>query len=322
MLRLVQLGLTLLLATVCLAQMNQPKRLILKDGSYQSVTKWEVKGDRVRYLSAERFEWEEIPNSLVDWAATNKWEKDRASGTLSPEGAAADAEEKAEREAEAARHPQIAPGLNLREEGVFLLDTYNNQQQLVEIVQNGADLKKNMKGNILRATINPIASARQTVEIKGLHALVQSHVSQPSLFINVDTGEQSQSDQGKNADSPPVRDPSQRFRLIKAQPRKDARVVSTLKIAITGHTKQEEQFIPAQVQALSGGWYKITPSSPLAAGEYAVAEMLSDKDMNLYVWDFGVNPSAPANPTAWKPAPVQDNKTGTNDSPVLKSPKK
>ena len=67
----------LLLALTASAQQTA-KRLILKDGSYQLVTKYEVKGDRVRYLSAERNEWEEVPNSLVDWAATNKFEKDRA----------------------------------------------------------------------------------------------------------------------------------------------------------------------------------------------------------------------------------------------------
>src|SRR5271168_4743237 len=141
------------------------RRLILKDGSYQLVTKYEGKGDRVRYKSAERDEWEELPSELVDWPATEKYEKDRATSAI-PEAAAIDKETDADRAAELSRLPQVAPGLRLPEDsGVFLLDNFQGQPQLVELQQAEGDIKSNTRGNILRGALNPVASAKQTVEL-------------------------------------------------------------------------------------------------------------------------------------------------------------
>src|SRR5271154_867096 len=113
------------------------RRLILKDGSYQSVTRYEVKGDRVRYMSAERNEWEELPSSLVDWPATEKYEKDRAAGASVPEAVQLDKEIEAEEAKAEADLPQVAPGLRLPEDtGVFLFDSYKGEPQLVEVQQN------------------------------------------------------------------------------------------------------------------------------------------------------------------------------------------
>ena len=41
-------------------------KLYLKDGSYHAVREYQVQGDRIRYFSTERGEWEEIPTELVD----------------------------------------------------------------------------------------------------------------------------------------------------------------------------------------------------------------------------------------------------------------
>src|SRR6476660_2416555 len=179
-------ALFLVAATPALSQ-QLAKRLILKDGTYQLATRGEVKGERVRYLSAERNEWEEVPNSLVDWAATDKYEKDRAAGKPAPEAVELDKELEAERQADEARSPHVAPGLRLPDDGgVVLLDNYQNKPELVELQQSGGEVNKNMKGNILRAAINPIASAKQTIELPGLHAKIQAHATLPAIYVNVE----------------------------------------------------------------------------------------------------------------------------------------
>jgi len=281
------------------AAQNLAKRLILKDGSYQLAAKYEVKGDRVRYYSAERGEWEEIPKNLIDWDATDKYEQGRLRGAPSPEAVELDKELEAEQKAEEARSPHVAPGLRLPEEGgVFLLDTFQNQPQLDELQQSGGELNKNTKSNILRAAINPLASSKQTIELDGPRAKIQSHTGVPAIYVNIDP----QNATGVPAAAePPLLPSTERFKIVRAEIKNGKRIAGAIKIAPYGKVKADERFVAATVQELGGGWVKLSPREPLASGEYAVAEMLGKEGMNLYVWDFGVNPSAPANAFAWKP---------------------
>lgn len=297
------------------------KRLILKDGSYQITDKWEIRGERVRYYSRERSDWEELPHALVDWVATEKFNArvDAPGG----EGRATeikeiDKEEAAERAKEAAKTPQVAPGVTLPSSGgVYMLDTYRGQPQLVELVQNGGELNKQMGKNIMRSIINPIAvSSRQTIELKGLRSRVQSHVAQPEIFLDINLGDESNS---PNLSTDKTKtDQSGRFQIVKLDKTKTARIIGDLKIYIYGKVKQEQKMIETAAGFLPGNeWLKIYPKKPLEHGEYAVVEMLGPKEMNLYVWDFGVDPGAPENPTSWKPVQSKEAMTGTDESPLL-----
>jgi hypothetical protein len=288
---------------------QEPQRLIMKDGSYQAASKWEITGDRVRYYSVERYDWEEIPKDLVDWPATEKYNKELAGVRDATIKEIAKADEADEREA-----PLVIPGLRLPNTGgVFLLDTFKNQQQLVELIQNGSDLNKHTSRNILRSVMNPLGgSSTQTLELKGEHARVQSHVAQPVIFMNVDTSGTAEPAFTQKASDKDQK--SNRYGLVRAEKKKDLRVVGKLNVAMFGKVDQKESWIPLIASAL-GDWTKLTPTETLAPGEYAVVELLDKKQINLFVWDFGVDPAAPQNPGAWLPR--QPGTASPDQTPAL-----
>ena len=333
------------LSLYCPAQ-DLAKRLILKDGSYQLVTRYEVKSDRVRYKSAERDEWEELPTAMVDWQATEKYEKERATSAI-PEAAALDKEADNAREAERSQLPQVAPGLRLPEDsGVFLLDNYQGEPQLVEMQQTEGDINRNIKANILRGPLSPIANNKQSVELEGEHASLHAHVAMPSIYIKVDEEERKQPAAGETASaqmSQPSLDapraepqhpqqpqqaqrpqqpqqpeqalvPFNRFRIVRAKVKSGKRLVSNLKRNADGKVSQNQDFVNTTIDRISGGWFKLTPTHALEPGEYALIEIQGNEGMNLYLWDFSVDPKAPANVNPWKPdvKPAEPQKAKEN----------
>ncbi len=286
----------------CAAQ-AQSKRLILKDGSYQIATKWEIKDDRVRFFSVERNEWEEIPNSLVDWDATKKYEEYRTAGKESKEAAELEKEMQEEREEEELRSPHVSAGLRLPPGGgVYALDTYLALPELVPLDQSTGEVNRHTGHNVLRTAINPLAGAKSTIEIAGTRSKIQIHASLPAIYINLDASAEA-SDSTKQGQGPEL--PWDRYRIVRAEVKGDRRIVGTLKSSVTGKSSQEQEAVPATAEQMSQGWIKLTPKAPLEPGEYAVAELLGKQGMNSYVWDFGVHPDAPANLAVIRPDPSE-----------------
>ena len=302
---------TLLLPSSTPAQ-TATKRLILKDGSYQVTTKWEIQGDRVHYFSAERNEWEDVPNSLVDWKATNQYEKDLAAGKMSPEAIQLEKELEAQRAEDESKSPHVAPGLRLPEEGgVYALDTYLTEPQLVPLDQTGGEVNRHTGHNVLRGVINPVGGSKHTIELPGASSKLQIHAALPTIYINLDAGEDE--DHADKAKKSAAELPWDRFRIVRAQVKGDKRIVGAIKIAVYGKASQEEQVVSADAEQLGQGWIKLTPKAPLQPGEYALAELLAKQGMNSYVWDFGVHPDAPANMSVIKPETSQKKSSESLD---------
>ncbi|HEY0785832.1 MAG TPA: hypothetical protein VGD62_08155 [Acidobacteriaceae bacterium] len=321
---------TLLLPGTASAQ-AAGQRLILKDGTYQVVTRYEVKGDRVRYQSAERGnEWEELPSSMVDWPATRAWKREHATagsepaqGASSPSQAEGDAatidrEAAAERAAEAARQPQVAKGLRLPDEsGVWLLDTFHDQPELVRLAQSNGNLNRATGHTVLRAAI-PSGGARELIRIPGPRAEAQLHVSQPTLFVSVDPPDNpapdtallvdthGESQANKDVDKRERSDPRSHYVIVRVRVAKNLRTVGAMKLSLLARPSQlplsTDDLVSTRTELLPGGhWLKLTPVAPLSFGEYALVELLSPSELNLDTWDFGIDPRAPENKHAFAP---------------------
>lgn len=246
------------------------KKLVMKDGGVLVVSSYEVKGDKVRYYSVERSEWEEAPAAMIDWDATKKIQETEAAQQeqLVEKIKKEEAEAKAmaidvDASLEVAPHVFLPPG-----EGIFLLDG----KAIFPLSQSEASSKLS-KGRVAEQVLVPIPiiSSRHTVSLKGARASFRITNSTPEFYLRTTDPVEPEVD------------------LIAVRVKGKNRQIENID-TLFYQTQEKRKTILLQEWPVAKGVYRFTLGEPLKPGEYAVAESTPKEGMNLMVWDFGVDP--------------------------------
>jgi len=244
-------------------------KLFLKDGTYQLVSSFEVHGDRVRYYSAERSEWEELPVELVDFDATRRaQEEEKAAAKKQIEEAKEIQQQRFEKPRDEGM--EVAPGIRLPgDDGVFTVEG----PRLVRLVQSSGEVITDKKrAALVLAVPLRVMKARSLVVLEGGKAAVRLSASQPAFYV-------------QSADNLGAR-----LELVRVKPGKESRVVEQMEMgrAGTGQGTEVRTTVPLERTQIAPNVYKLRPAQALESGEYALGELLEEK-LSLDLWDFGLD---------------------------------
>ena len=243
-------------------------KLFLKDGSYELVKSYEVKGDRVRYYSLESSDWEEMPKSLVDFEATERAESEKKAEQAKQLKAAEELQSQ-RFEIPANNGYQIKPGVRLPANGgVYAYDG----MRVIQLIQDQAKVVTDRKRIALIMVMpGPLLKKQALVVLPGDKAAVRITIPDPVFYI-------------EDTDNWPMR-----ALLVPLKEKKDSRVVEKIQSGIgLGKSGEKRTDIPLERKQLAAGVYELKPLQPLDSGEYALGEMIEQK-LNISVWDFGVD---------------------------------
>lgn len=243
-------------------------RLYLKSGEYQIVREYHVEGDRVRYYTTERGDWEEIPLDMVDLQRTEK--EQNAKAEFANEEAKQDAEE-----AQAMRDLRKEIRSVPQDNGAY----YTIDGQVKPLDAAAYQVVTNKK----RATLKllspvPLVPGKASVVIEGEHSKFIEHDERPIFYFRPEREE--------------------KFGIIRVTPKKEHRVVENISVMpVTNQGIQNRDEIPVFQQQLADNLYKVWPEKPITPGEYAVVEYNDNPDRpdetELLVWDFAYQPGPP-----------------------------
>jgi len=270
------------------SEFSRGKKLILKDGTYQLVREYERNGDRVRYFSVERGEWEELPAAMVDWDATAK---DAAAN----EKTSAALVEKVHKQEEAKRMDNVADidaSLQVGEgaflpsgEGLFVVEGKS-----VRLLQQVGSQTKTDKLRTLEQILSPvpIVPGKRTVVIAGSHATLRLRSTAPEFYLREAPPDPDRVSPIEKSSRPGETGPD--VILIRAKVVHNGRELESIKTMFGEAMAKDVNEVSIQRWEVAPSVYRFTLSEALAPGEYVLAEILPD-GLNYFVWDFGVDAS-------------------------------
>ena len=270
------------------------KKLVLKDGTFQLVRDYQRNGERVRYLSAERGDWEEIPAAMVDWDATakvataEKGEEDALANKVHVQEQA----QKIETVMDVDASLQVSPGVFLPPgEGMFVIDG----KSVKPLEQVGSEIKTDKK-QYLKQVLSPIpiVPSKQNVQIPGTRASVRVTNGQTEFYLREAPADPDRTTPIVKSSRPGESGPE--VELVRATVKGNKRQLESIKSLFGEQVEEKRNTISIQRWEIAPTVFRFTLSEPLPPGEYALAERLPD-GMNLFVWDFGVDPATGAKPT-------------------------
>jgi hypothetical protein len=269
----------------------------LKDGSFQLTRDYQRTGDRVRYLSAERGEWEEIPAAMVDWDATAKAEAAAKSNeeALATKVRAREQAQNLEPVMDVDASLQVGPGLFLPSgEGMFVVDG----KSVRLLAQAGSQVKTDKK-QYLKQVLSPIPiiPGKHNVELPGARAKIRVTNGHAEFYLREAPPDPDRTTPIIRSSRPGESGPE--VELVRATVKGDKRQLETIR-TLFGQEEAARATVSIERWDVAPTVFRFTLGEPLLPGEYALAEILPD-GMNLYVWDFGVDEPAPTMPASAKP---------------------
>jgi hypothetical protein len=258
----------------------------LKDGTFQIAREYRRNGERVRYLSAERGDWEEIPVAMVDWDATAKAEAAAASqeDALLKTVRHEQLEQKAEIPTDVDASLPVAPGIFLPPgEGMFVVEG----KSVTPLNQVGADIRTDRKQRLKQVLVPvPIIPSKRNIEIPGAKATRRINSEHPEFYLREPAPDPDAVSMIKKSSRPGETGPE--IELIRLTVKSGKRQIESIQSLFGQEISQDRNSISMQRWDIAKDVFRFTLSQDLASGEYAFAEILPD-GVNLYVWDFGVD---------------------------------